>query len=36
MISDQEKDGFFTKRGKKKNFYEERKKKEGCLQKSKN
>lgn len=35
MISDQERDGFFTKRGKKKNFYEEEKK-EGCLQKSKN
>jgi hypothetical protein len=35
MISDQEKDGFFTKRGKKKKFYEEEIK-EGCLQKSKN
>jgi len=35
MISDQERDGFFTKRGKKKKFYEEEIK-EGCLQKSKN
>jgi len=34
MISDQERDGFFTKRGKKKKILEE--KKEGCLQKSKN
>ena len=34
MISDQERDGFFTKRGKKKKNLEE--KKEGCLQKSKN
>ena len=35
MISDQERDGFFTKRGKKKKKILEEKK-EGCLQKSKN